>query len=159
MHTTPFLVGTKDGFSSAGSKLSTKPATYSPMAGALVRPGDSIPATSINPGASDTSSIIKSFFSVCARRPAKDVIVWRFGRSGVLSAARCCRSSRPSAVVAISSLSSSSTAVGPSIRLPCTVGVTRTPFPYFVGSWKIVCDTKFPTFLSSRQYSPFRGMI
>ena len=88
------------------------------MAGALESPGDSMPATSIKPGASATSSMIKSFFSVCARKPAKDVIVWRFGSFGVLKAARCCRFSSPSAVVAIFSLSDPSTAVGPSIRLP-----------------------------------------
>ena len=55
----------------------------------------------------------------------------RFGMSSY-------RTGASSAVVAIFSLSNSSTAVGPSIRFPCTVVVTSTPFPYFVGSWKIV---------------------
>ena len=47
----------------------------------------------------------------------------------------------PAAVVAVSSLSSMSVAVGPTSRLPCTVGVTSTPLPYLPGSWNTVCLT------------------
>ena len=47
-------------------------------------------------------------------------------------------SSIPSRVVSKSALSSKSTALGPINRLPSTVGVTKTPFPSLVGSWKIV---------------------
>ena len=45
---------------------------------------------------------------------------------------------RPSAVVEVSSSSSMSSADGPSSRLPCTVGETRTPLPILVGHWNMV---------------------
>ena len=34
---------------------------------------------------------------------------------------------------------------------PWTVGLTRTPLPSLPGSWKMVCETKAPVFLSNRQ--------
>ena len=46
--------------------------------------------------------------------------------------------------VAVASLSSTSMAVGPTSRLPCTVGVTSTPLPYLPGSWNTVCRTSCP---------------
>ena len=47
-------------------------------------------------------------------------------------------------MVAVASLSSTSMAVGPTSRLPWTVGVTSTPLPYLPGSWKTVCRTMLP---------------
>ena len=51
----------------------------------------------------------------------------------------------PAAVVAVSSLSSMSVAVGPTSRLPCTVGLTSTPLPAVVGTWKIVLENVEPS--------------
>ena len=65
----------------------------------------------------------------------------------------------PSAVVSTSSLSGISSAVGPTSKLPCTVGVTRIPFPILDGSWKTVEFTRLPQFLSIRRYSPLLGTI
>ena len=39
----------------------------------------------------------------------------------------------------------------PTMVLPWTVGLTSTPLPSLPGSWKMVCETKSPVFLSSRQ--------
>ena len=52
-------------------------------------------------------------------------------------------SSRPAAVVAVASLSSTSMAVGPTSRLPCTVGVTNA-LAVLPGSWNTVCHTCRP---------------
>ena len=112
----------------------TKSQTYTPIAGALVSPGDSIPATSINPGTSVNSSIWKSPPSSCARSPANDVMTWRVGMPCTDFAESFNTLSSPALVVALSSLSGTSSAVGPIIRLPCMVGVTRTPFPISPGT-------------------------
>ena len=53
---------------------STIAATLSPIAGALDKPGDSIPAQSTKYGASESSSMINSCPSSCARFPANDVM-------------------------------------------------------------------------------------
>ena len=52
----------------------TSSATSSPIAGALVSPGDSIPAQSKKPSASSTSRMINSCPSSWALSPAKEVI-------------------------------------------------------------------------------------
>ena len=94
-----------------------------------------------------------------ARSPAKLVITSRTGRFGTLRPAVDSTVSSPAAEVATLSLSSWSVAVGPSSRLPCTVGLTRMPLPMAEGSWKMVRSTILPSFLSSRQYSPRRGTV
>ena len=66
---------------------------------------------------------------------------------------------RPGAVVAVSSLPPMSLAVGPSSKLPWTVGDTSTPLPYLPGSWNTVRLTWPPAVWSSRQYSPRRGVM
>ena len=76
-----------------------------------------------------------------------------------LRAAFSVRSAMPAAVVAVSSRSGSSTAVGPTSRFPWMVGDTSTPLPYLPGSWKMVRLTWPPAVLSSRQYSPFLGVM
>ena len=70
----PFLVSIKSGFSEGLNSPSTIAATLSPIAGALDKPGDSIPAQSIKYGASESSSMINSCPSSCARFPANDVM-------------------------------------------------------------------------------------
>lgn len=57
---TPLRVAMKSFFSSKCIFSFNRSATISPIAGLLVSPGDSIPAQSINPFASATSSIINS---------------------------------------------------------------------------------------------------
>ena len=62
----------------------------------------------------------------------------------------------PSAVTAVSRLSSMSTAVGPMNILPSTVGETSMPLPSLEGVWKITVLTQ--VFLRSKSmYSPLRG--
>ena len=109
-------------------------AIYTPIAGDAVKPGLSMPAQSKKPGASSGSPRMKSPPSSCARKPAKEVMTCRVGRSLTLSADFSITLSMPSAKVAVHSLSSISTAVGPTMVLPWTVGVTRTPLPSLVGS-------------------------
>ena len=130
----PFLVATKSGFSSAPVSSLRISATILPIAGALVSPGDSIPAQSIKPLASFSSPIWNSCPSSCARSPAKDVITWRMGRPFTVVPAFLMSSSIPSCVVLVPSFSSISIAVGPTSVLPWTVGVTSTPFPNLLGS-------------------------
>ena len=79
-----------------------------------------------------------------------DVIVNLYGIFFTLTADFSSTCASSFAVVAVSSLSATSVAVGPSSRFPCTVGVTRTPLPYFPGSWKIVEATCPPASLSRR---------
>ena len=74
-------------------------------------------------------------------------------------AAFCASSCNPACVVLTPSLSSMSAAVGPTIRLPCIVGDTRTPFPILVGSINTVWDTCVPALWSNRQYSPFLAVM
>ena len=89
-----------------------------PIAGAQVNPGDSMPATSINPFASSASSMTKSPPSSWARSPAKEVITFPIGRDGTLKAPFFKTSSNPMPVVLTPSFSSMSTAVGPANKLP-----------------------------------------
>ena len=116
-----------------------------------------MPAASKKPSA--LSSRMKSPRSPWARRPENDVMICRAGIFFTLRAAVSRTKSSPARVVAVNSLSSRSEAVGPSSRLPCTVGVTRMPLPSFDGIWKIVLETRPPAVLSHRQYSPARGVI
>ena len=130
---TPFLVAMKFSFSLRSIFSFRISATISPIAGELVRPGDSIPAQSINPFASSSSPIRNSCPSSWARSPAKEVITWRIGMFFTFISAFVITSFKPSRVVFVPSLFSISIAVGPTNRFPWTVGVTRTPFPYFPG--------------------------
>ena len=149
--TMPFLVPFQSSFFLAFSFSATFSASHWPIAGALESPGDSIPAASKKPGASEISPITKSSPSSWARSPAKEVITWRNGMPFTLSDARLIRESSSSATVAVCSLFSISVAVGPVSRFPCTVGLTKTPLPILVGSWKMVWLTRLPASLSSRQ--------
>ena len=111
--TIPFLVPLKSGFFSGFNRPHTISATLIPIAGALVSPGDSIPAASTKKGASLSSSIINSWLSSWARLPEKDVITWRTGTLGTLLVAAWHTWARPCAVVLVDSGSSWSSAVGP----------------------------------------------
>ena len=124
---------------------------YSPMAGELVRPGDSMPAQSKKNGASSGSPRMNSWLSSWARSPAKEVITWRTGALVTYMEDFFRISSNPSCVVATASLSSISIAVGPTSVFPWMVGATRMPLPSFVGCGKMVCFTKPPVVLSSRK--------
>ncbi len=65
----------------------------------------------------------------------------------------------PSAVEARSSLSSTSSAVGPSITFPKTVGAISTPFVVAVGTGSRMCETSGRLSLSKTISSPRRGVI
>ena len=67
--------------------------------------------------------------------------------------------SSPAYVVALSSLSSTSSAVGPTIIVPSTVGETRMPLPIFDGHWNIVAENVPSSSRSSIRYSPRRALI
>ena len=67
--------------------------------------------------------------------------------------------SRPAYVVALSSLSPMSSAVGPTITVPSTVGETRMPLPIFEGTWNIVAANVPSSSLSSIRYSPRRASM
>ena len=51
---------------------------------------------------------------------------------------------RPRRDVATESASACGSALGPTKRLPCTVGLTSTPLPAVVGTWKIVLENVGP---------------
>ena len=107
--------------------------TSSAMAGAEDNPGDFIPATSINPLISLFSSIMKSSVSGIALKPAKVLIPFLKLIFSVVLNASFLTSFKPSPVVLNDSLSYKSTALGPTKRFPCTVGVTSIPLPNFDG--------------------------
>ena len=155
----PLRCPLKEGFFSNPNFSATCVATISPMAGAEERPGDSIPAALKKPSASSASPITKSPPISWARSPAKDVMTWRRGTFLTDCALVAPKEPSPSAVVLIPSLLSTSSAVGPTKRLPCTVGVTRTPLPILLGNWKMVWLTWLPALLSSSMYWPRRAMI
>ena len=62
-------------------------------------------------------------------------------RPGRMRPASARRYSRPAAVEAVSSLRSTSSAVGPTITLPKIVGATSTPFETRVGTASTICRT------------------
>ena len=103
--------------------------------------------------------MMKSPVFPAARSPVKEVMTLPCGRASTFSRALTMICSRPSRVVALSSLSSPSTEVGPRRRLPSTVGVIRMPLPCLEGVRKMVWDTRPPHALSSSRYSPRRGWI
>ena len=108
------------------------------MARDALRPGLSMPVALKKQGASSASPMMKSPESSWARRPQKEVITFLKGMEEVVLRASFEMNSRSSAVVAVSSLGKVSVLLGPIIKLPWTVGVTRTPFPFSEGSWNMV---------------------
>ena len=147
------------GFSAALSFSAMHAATSTATAGAEVKPGDSKHAISKKPGALGTSPISKSPVSPVARTPANVVMRARMLSAGYVFFAADVIAAKPSAVVAVASLSPWGTAFGPTSMLPCTVGETSTPLPAFVGAWNIVCANRPPISVSMRLYSPRRGVI
>ena len=144
----------------ASSFSATRSASHAPMAGALVRPGDSTPSALKKPGASGASPSTKSLTVVsCARSPLNSVITLLSGRPGYVRRAPAFAFSRPSYVVALSSLSGMSSAVGPTITVPSTVGETRMPLPIFDGTWNIVAEKLPSSSRSSMRYSPRRAWM
>ena len=101
--------------------------------------------------------MIKSPVFPAARSPVKEVMTLRRGISFTFSRALAVISASPCCVVALSSLSSPSTEVGPTRIFPSTVGVIRMTFPILEGVRKMVWDTTSPHSLSSSRYSPLRG--
>ena len=81
------------------------------------------------------------------------------GSAGYVLRAPAFTFSSPSYVVALSSLSEMSSAVGPTITVPSTVGETRMPLPIFVGTWNIVALNVPSSSLSSIRYSPRRAWM
>ena len=128
---------------------------YSAIAGDALSPGDSMPAAFIK--CSQVEFIMKSPVFPTALNPQKEVIVSLKFIPVVVSVQRLSTVDSPSMVVAVSLLFSISSAVGPSRRLPSTVGVTRIPFPISDGVLKMVCETSPPLVLSSNTYSPRLG--
>ena len=72
--------------------------------------------------------------------------------AGAALLAGCAAPAVPEAASAVQAVSSPSTgsAFGPTIRLPWTVGATRTPLPFSLGHWKMTCCTRVPSDLSRR---------
>ena len=129
--------GLKSSFSSmARPAFSNMETIESAIAGALVNPGEQIPAACTMCGATSLWRRMKSPVEGCARTPAKDVMTARRFRFGTESSAIFFSSARPSSVVSVSSLSSMSFAVGPAKTLSSTVGLTRIPLPILEGVWK-----------------------
>ena len=89
---------------SAPSRAAACSASHRPMAGALVRPGLSMPAASKKPGASAGSPSTKSSPVSWARSPLKEVMTARSGSPSTPSAALRCKKSSSAAVVAVFSL-------------------------------------------------------
>ena len=90
--------------------------TCSAIAGEAVSPGDWMPATWMKPGAVADGAIRKSSPGSTGRRPAKLVMMSRRAMDGTMRPASSRMRSRFSGVVATSSLSSTSSAVGPDHR-------------------------------------------
>ena len=155
----PSRVAMKSGFSSRPSLSATISDIYLPIAGALESPGDSMPARSKKNSASSASPTMNSCDTSCALSPLKLVITCLSGTSSTARQAFSLISSSPAAVVFTPSRSIISSAVGPTIMLPCTVGLISTPLPSSVGSWNTVWLTKLPTDLSSSMYSPRLGVM
>ena len=131
-----------------------------PIAGADVRPGDSTPTALKKHGASAASPRMKSPTVVsCARIPENSAITLPSGRSGYVRRAPALTFSSPAYVVALSSLSSTSSAVGPTITVPSTVGETRMPLPIFEGHWNMVAANVPSSSRSSIRYSPRRAVM
>ena len=145
--------------SPASNRSATSRATCTATAGADVRPGESKQATLKNPGASGASPITKSPSEPLARRPAKFVIRPRLPTPAHVLRAASMTKRRPSSVVDTSVLENCSTALGPTSRLPCTVGATSTPLPTDDGAWNMVRENVDPHSVSYRQYSPLRGVM
>ena len=118
-----------------------------------------MPATFMNFASFSLGAMMKSSPVLWARMPANEVMTSRVESDGTDLRAVLKTPFVPSAVVEQSSFSSMSTALGPTSRLPSTVGVTRTPLPIFEGHWNIVCFTLSPTALSMSIYSPLRGIM
>ena len=108
-----------------------------------------MPAALKNPGTVGLSSMMKSPRPEPARTPAKFRMFSRKRTPGTLRAASSRTVWRPRAVLEVSSGPEDS-AVGPTIRLPWTVGETRTPLPMGPGHWKITRLTRVPSLLSSK---------
>ena len=102
---------------------------------------------------------MKSSPVLWARMPANEVMTSRVESDGTDLRAVLKTPFVPSAVVEQSSFSSISTALGPTSRLPSTVGVTRMPLPSLLGTVKIVAEQVFPSALSRIMYSPRRGTM
>ena len=84
-----------------------------------------------------------------ARTPAKLRMEARRSTLGTDLRPSWATCSNAAAVVEVSSPSTSS-ASGPTIRFPWTVGETRIPLPSLVGHWKITQLTRLPSDLSRR---------
>ena len=134
----------KCSFLTAPNFLAIIPATSRPIAGAEESPGDFVPAILKNPSASSASPMIKSPVSASARRPAKFLILSLKLIFSILLTASLFILSRAESVFPTSSLLSISSAVGPTIKFPCTVCATRIPFPISLGHWNITEFVKFP---------------
>ena len=108
---------------------------YSPIAGADVRPGDSIPTQSKNP--SRLSFKIKSPPTSWALFPENDVITILTGTFLTVWLDFSITSSKCSLVERLSCLSSIKSDVGPTRVFSSIVGVTRIPLPFSVGRLNI----------------------
>ena len=137
-------IGSNKGFSSTASASAIRRERSSAIAGAEVRPGESMQAALKKRGASRASPTTKSRDVPDARSPAKLVIIPRVEQSGHVRRARSTMKSSPSRVVPRFSLDCCGTALGPMKRLPWTVGDTSTPLPAGPGTWKTVWRNSDP---------------
>lgn len=100
--------------------------------------------------------IIKSPTSVLGLIPLNVVSILFKGKSSIVLLPFSIISSIPSLEVVTYS---SDFALGPSKRLPSTVGVTNIPLLFLLGTWNRVFLQIPPATLSNKQYSPFKGFI
>ncbi len=158
--TTPARRGLKLCFSSSCKPASSKsPGTSAAIAGAAVSPGDSIPARWRRPGTFGDNSTMKSPLSLAALTPANWAIIFRASRLGTSLFAPSKTRLNPSWLVPKSSFSSTLSPVGPIIKLPAAVGITRIPLLILPGTGKIVDFTTSFTDRSKMYSSPLRGRM
>ena len=96
---------------------------------------------------------------MAGRSPAKEVMMSLSEIAGTSRRAALKIVVNCSLVVARSSLSSCSIAVGPTMHVPSTVGITRIPLETALGTGKITLPGSPAAFRSSRNSSPLRGRI
>ena len=108
-----------------------------PIAKALDRPGDAIPAILKKFFTSFDSSIMKSSLSLFALIPAKFLMFSEKSKVLIVLYAFLLTKSSEEEVVDVS-IFSTTFASGPTITFPSTVILTNTPFPSLSGHWKIV---------------------
>ena len=133
--------------------------TYSAIAGADTRPGDSIPPQCTRPSIFLDAYIMKSPVSGFALTPVNTRMVFLGFRLGTDSFPSLSITASDSASVVVSSTVPILSEVGPIIVFPSYVAVTSTPLPLSVGVWNRTVFRLSPFFLSNSLYTPFVGIM